>query len=70
MVILYIREDNLNFKKTMNLLKKQKLTNSELVAVKGGRKVTKIDHDGDGEWDEKIVTRNDGSTKRVVRVQK
>lgn len=54
----------------MNLLKKQKLTNSELVAVKGGRKVTKIDHDGDGEWDEKIVTRNDGSTKRVVRVQK
>jgi hypothetical protein len=52
----------------MKNFKNEQLTNLELVSVKGGREVKKMDHDGDGRWDEKVITRNDGSTKHVYRV--
>jgi len=41
--------------KNFEMLSTEKLKN-----VKGGRIVTKIDIDGDGEWDIKEVVRNNG----------
>ncbi|MDQ2179396.1 hypothetical protein [Marinifilum sp. D714] len=52
----------------MKDLLKDAITNLELVTVKGGkREVEKIDHDGDGRWDEKIVKKDGKEIKRVIR---
>lgn len=37
------------------------LSTENLINVKGGRTVTKIDLTDDGKWNIKIVTRNDGT---------
>lgn len=39
------------------------LKKSELSAITGGRRVERIDVNGDGEWDIKIVYRNNGTVK-------
>jgi hypothetical protein len=39
----------------------EKLSELELASLNGGRTVDKQDLDGDGKWDMKIVTRNDGT---------
>ncbi|MGQ1911812.1 hypothetical protein ACT3CE_18815 [Marinifilum sp. RC60d5] len=52
----------------MKNLLKEKITNLELVSVRGGlREVEKFDHDGDGRWDEKIVKKDGRVIKRVNR---
>ena len=37
------------------------LSTEKLINVKGGRTVEKVDLTGDGKWNIKIVTRNDGT---------
>jgi len=39
------------------------LNNTELSSVTGGRRVERIDVNGDGRWDVKIVYRNNGTVK-------
>ena len=43
------------------------LKREEMRVVNGGRKVRKIDLDGDGKWDVKLVYNNDGSLRRIVQ---
>ncbi len=45
----------------------EKLTPEEMRRIYGGRDVYKVDFDNDGNWDLKIVVRNNGKVKAKTR---
>lgn len=46
---------------------KTKLSLSDMNEIRGGRDVRKEDTDGDGKWDVKVVTKDSGAVKVVLR---
>jgi len=49
--------------KTIHNFKGDCLSKEELTRIEGGREVYRLDLDGDGTWDLKIVVRNNGEVK-------
>lgn len=51
----------------MEKLKNYELSNERFKEIVGGRRVVKVDANGDGRWDIKWVYRNNGSVRIKIR---